>query len=375
MLHSADLIVALSFWFLGFLVLFRIPRPSAGKQVRGPRPMVSVVIPARHEQDNLPVILSSLKAQDLSNTDISVVVDESDEGTAEAARKHGARTIVAPPRPPGWLGKPWSCYQGAAASTGDILVFLDADVRLEEGGLSCIVDACVEKGIVSVQPYHRMERPYEEFSAFFNIIGMAGMGTFTVLGSRVQPLGLFGPCIALRREIYDEIGGHSAVKGEVVEDLALGAKLKERKYTPTCFGGRGAISFRMYSKGFRDLIEGWSKGFATGAVKTYLPLLVLIVLWMGGGISATRWLIGAVASQSGVSVVAWGSAYLAYCLQIYWMLFRLGNFKILTALLYPVPLAFFMAVFLYSVFLIFVRRRVRWKGATLDLKKNGARVP
>ncbi len=370
MLHTVDLIVAVSFWVLGFLVLFRIPRCSASRDVRNSRPAVSIVIPAKNEESSLPILLDSLKSQDLSGIDISVVVDGSDELTLRVAREQGAKTIVAPPRPPGWLGKPWACYQGAAASRGDILLFLDADTRLEEGGLKRIVDACIEKGIVSVQPYHRTQRLYEELSAFFNIIGMAGIGSFTVLGSRIQPVGLFGPCIAVRRDVYLEIGGHDAVKGRVVEDLALGEEFKKRGRIPSCFGGRGTISFRMYPNGVRDLIDGWSKGFGTGAVKTYLPLLAVIVLWIGGSISTARYTIESLSTMNLVPTLAWSATYLAYCVQIYWMLFRLGSFRILTALLYPIPLAFFIVVFVYSLFLIFLRKRVRWKGATLDLKKG-----
>jgi 4,4'-diaponeurosporenoate glycosyltransferase len=370
--HVVDLMVALVFWSLGFVFLFRISLCCRRIGSRGPRPSVCVIIPAKNEENSLPVLLASLQRQDLVGTEIIVVVDESDDRTREVAEARGVKTILAGPRPEGWFGKPWACYQGALTAKGDILLFLDADTQLEENGLRRIVDTCIERGgVVSIQPYHRTKRLYEELSAFFNIVGMAGMGAFTLFGGRIKPVGLFGPCVAIRKDTYFEIGGHAAVKGQIVEDLALGEKLKEKKQEVHCFGGKGTISFRMYPNGLRDLIDGWSKGFATGAAKTYLPIIIAIVLWIGGGLSVARFTIETIAGAKAVPAIAWGAAYLAYCAQMYWMLFRIGNFRVYTALLYPISLLFSILVFVYSAFAIFVRRSVRWKGATLNLKDKG----
>ena len=371
-MHIVDLAIALSFWFLGFLFLFNISFCASAAYKKKHRPSLSIIIPAKNEEYSLPILLASLESQHLENTEITVVVDESDEPTLQAARTRGVKAIPAPPMPEGWLGKPWACYQGALEAVGDVLLFLDADTRVEENGLRKIADTCVDAGgAISVQPYHRTERLYEEFSSFFNIIGMAGMGTFTVLGNRVRPVGLFGPCVAVKRDLYFDVGGHAAVKGKVVEDLALGEVLKKQNHTINCFGGKGTISYRMYPGGLRQLIDGWSKGFATGAVKTYLPILVATILWIGGGISATRYLIEALSQGETLPIMIWGATYLAYCTQVYWMLFRIGSFKLYTALFYPISLVFFILVFLYSVFLIFIRRSVRWKGVKVDLRSRG----
>jgi len=224
---------------------------------------------------------------------------------------------------------------------------------------------------VSIQPYHKTIKLYEQLSAFFNIIAMGAMGTFTIFGNLLKPIGLFGPCVMMRKEYYLEIGGHIAVKGEVVEDLALGNKLNKQKIPIYCYSGKGTISFRMYPSGLRELIDGWSKGFATGAVKTYIPILLAIIAWVGGGISATRYVIEAICNMNTFSILVWTLAYLGYAMQIYWMLFRLGTFRFYTAIFYPVSLLFFLAIFLRSFFLIFIKRRVKWKGITIPLK-NGA---
>jgi len=371
-MHVVDLVFALAFWSLGFLFLFRISLCGSRIGDRESRPSVSIIIPAKDEEKSLPILLESLRGQDLADIEIAVVVDESDDRTRDAAEAQGVSVIRASPRPEGWFGKPWACYQGALAAKGDVLLFLDADTRLEKNGLSRIVDACVETdGVVTIQPYHRTMRLYEELSGIFNVVGMAGMGTFTVFGSRVKPVGLFGPCVAIKRDTYFDVGGHAAVRRQVVEDLALGGTLKRQNHAVHCFGGKGTISFRMYPNGLRSLIEGWGKGFATGAAKTYFPIIIAIVLWIGGGLSAARFTIDTIAGAKVVPATAWGTAYLLYCAQIYWMLFRIGNFRLYTALLYPISLLFFILVFMYSAFVIFVRRSVRWKGATLNLRDRG----
>ncbi|HUU41317.1 MAG TPA: hypothetical protein VMW42_10265 [Desulfatiglandales bacterium] len=194
------------------------------------------------------------------------------------------------------------------------------------------------------------------------------MGTFTIAGNLLKPIGLFGPCVVMKKKYYLEIGGHVEVKGEVLEELALGNKLEKQKIPIYCYGGKGTISFRMYPNGMRELVDGWSKGFATGAIKTYIPILLGIIAWVGGGISATEYVIEAISNMNTMSIMVWISAYLGYAIQIYWMLFRVGTFRFYTALFYPVSLLFFLIIFLRSFFLIFIRRRVRWKGITIPLK-------
>ena len=331
-----------------------------------------MIIPARNEADSLPVLLTSLRNGDSLPGEIIVVVSQSEDGTREIAKGEGVIVIDSEPLPEGWIGKPWACYQGAQLAKGDILVFLDADTCLEKGGLGDIVDTYLQTdGIASIQPYHKTRRLYEQLSLFFNIIVMGAMGPFTVVGRRINPIGLFGPCVIMRRVYYLESGGHIAVKGEVVEDLALGERLRKRNLPIHCYGGQGTISFRMYPNGIRELIDGWSKGFATGARMTDIPLLVATIAWVGSGISATVFAVGAIWSTDDAAIMWWALAYLAYAIQVHWMALRVGTFKLYTALLFPVSLLFFIVLFFRSVFLISIKRSVRWKGIAISLRDKG----
>lgn len=368
---SIIFIVHLVFWLLGFLFLFRISYCRVSVNRKNHKPIVSVIIPARNEEHNLPNLLNSLSGQLSSEDEVIVVDDHSEDRTKAVAEKSAAKVLESLPTPEGWLGKTWACYQGARIASGEILVFLDADTLLEKNGLKNIIETYVEKdGVLSIQPYHKMRELYEQLSAFFNLVMMAGSGAFTVLGSHIKPIGLFGQMVVMRRQHYLDSGGHDKVKGEILEDLAFGSELQKKGVEIHCLGGKSTVSFRMYPNGIRELINGWSKGFAMGAAKTPIPLLILIVAWISGSIGTTRSLIEVIVATNNVQIALCSSLYILYAAQIYWMLARIGNFKFYTTLFYPISIAFFVVVFAYSFVRIFLFRRVRWKGREIDLKRK-----
>lgn len=366
---SADFIIHAIIWMLGFIFFFHVPFCSNDKLKNIAQHTLSIIIPARNEEKTIPNLLRSLMSQIKAGDEVVVVDDHSEDNTSAVAEREGATVIKSKEMPPGWTGKTWACYQGAQSATGEILLFLDADTIIENDGLDRIIDCYAGiGGVLSIQPYHKMRKLYEQLSAFFNLVAM---GSFTVFGRMVKPIGLFGPVIALRKELYFESGGFEKVKGAILEDLAFGNEFKKKGVKLYCYGGRHAISFRMYPGGISQLITGWSKGFAMGAVKTSIPVLIMIVAWITGSIGTTRHLIQAVVNADITIVIIWGLLYLAFAAQIYWMLYRIGNFTPITAVLFPVPLLFFVFVFVYSFLIIFIRRNVSWKGRTIEVRSGG----
>jgi len=372
---SANFIAHIILWLLGFVFFYHIPVCNSKKTKNTRRSTVSIVVPARNEETNIPNLLISLKGQIKAGDEILVVDDHSEDNTAAVAEKKGARVIKSSQIPPGWTGKAWACYQGAQAANGKLLIFLDADTVINDGGLDGIISCHGEiDGVLSIQPYHKMRKLYEQLSAFFNLVLMAAMGSFTMLGEIVKPIGLFGPVMVMEKKLYLESGGFEKVKGEILEDLAFGAEFKKRGIKLNCYGGKNIVSFRMYPGGMSQLISGWSKGFAMGAVKTSIPVLIMIIAWITGAIGTTRHLIQAIIVADISLITLWGLLYIAYAIQIYWMLYRIGNFKPYTALLFPIPLLFFVIIFVYSFLIIFIRRSVSWKGRTLEVKGRDKNV-
>ncbi|HEX2186958.1 MAG TPA: glycosyltransferase, partial [Chloroflexota bacterium] len=351
-------------WLAGTVLLWRVPR-CQGDGV-GPE-RASVVIPARDEEGNLARLLASLAAQDPPPGEVVVADDHSSDGTAAVARRWGATVVTCPPLPAGWTGKTWACWTGAEAATGDPLVFLDADTELAPGGLGRVVTEHRRRGgLVSVQPFHVAVRPYEALSAYFNVVAMMGVEGFTPLRSH-RPAGAFGPCLVCSRADYLAAGGHRAVAAEVVEDVALARRFTGAGLPVTCLGGAGTIRFRMYGEGLGQLVEGWTKNFAAGAGSTRLLTLALVSAWIAGSASAA-WQVVAVLGRERPRRSPAAAAYLAFAVQLRWMLRRIGRFGWWPAVLYPLPLAFFNAVFARSLLQTYLRGRVRWRGRVVPVR-------
>jgi len=356
----------LGFWLLGWMLFWRVPSVEASSG--GPGRPVSVIVPARNEETNLVRLLASLARQTPAPHEVIVVDDHSTDATQAVTRAAGASVLVSAPLPEGWTGKPWACWQGAQQARGELFLFLDADTWLEDGGLAALVATHERRpGPVSVQPYHAMVAPAERLGALFNLITMMGLGAFTMLGERVPARAAFGPCLLVARDDYFAAGGHRVAAGTVLEGLPLGRAFADAGRPLRCLAGRGAVSFRMYSEGVRAMIDGFAKGFATGAAAVRWWVLVAIVAWMAGGISTTRHLVVALALP-GTPVAPWAVLAGLYAFQMRAMLARIGNFGWWPALLFPVPIAFFVGVFSLSVYRIAFSRRVEWKGRAVPTR-------
>ena len=346
-------------WLAGWATLARIKqcRLSTTKPLQITAKL-SAIIPARNEEKNLPRLLRSLQSQSVPPDEIIVVDDASTDRTAAVAREHGAIVVTPPPLPDGWRGKTWACQHGAEQAHGAWLLFLDADTWFEPNGLAAVRAefSALGGGALSVAPLHRVETLHEQFSAFFNLVMLAGTGAFTALGDRLPPRGLLGQFLLIEKSAYVRVGGHAVVKERVLENFWLAEKLPAGGVTLHCRGGQKVFSFRMYPLGWREMMAGWIKGFAAGAGKTPLPLLLLVIAWMSGLIMATENLL--LAKNAPVCLVV----YAAYAAQVGWLLRRVGTFHWSTALLFPAPLIFYFIIFTRSVWRAVRKQPVDWKG-------------
>jgi 4,4'-diaponeurosporenoate glycosyltransferase len=205
-------------------------------------------------------------------------------------------------------------------------------------------------------------------AAFFSVISVMGVGAASA--RRSAPIaGAYGPCLACTRRDYDAVGGHEAVRAAVVDDdIALAQRFWAQRLPVHVYGGRGAISFRLYGGGLRDLVEGWSKNFASGAASTPLARFLLVFAWVVGvGTAAQapiREAVAAIAGWSGPGIVLW-IGYAAFAVQL--MLRPLGNYS-WASLLFPVPLAAWFVIFFRSI-VATARAEVRWKGRTVSVRE------
>jgi 4,4'-diaponeurosporenoate glycosyltransferase len=325
---------------------------------------VSVLIPARNEAATLPHLLAALAGQRRQPDEVIVVDDHSSDHTAAIARGAATTTglpitvIQPPPLPQGWCGKPWALHHGVAASSGEVLVFFDADT---EPGPDCLerLLACRERlgGLVSVQPYHRTERAYEQLSVLFNLVGLMAVPMGPGCGVA------FGPALVSSRADYQQAGGHAAVAGRVVEDWFL-AHCYERAGLPvSAFIGDGVIAYRMYPGGLGDLVAGFDKNFATAAGEVRWPWMLAVLLWLSGLFWAAWCLPAALLGwplMGPTDLAPNALLYAAFALQLLVLTRRVGRFRWIN-LVFPVPVLFFLGVFVLAI-LNLERGEVNWKG-------------
>lgn len=351
----------------GILVLWKVPVLNSTVRRTGTvRSSVTIIIPARNEDKRIVPLLESIVEQTGIDVETIVVDDDSTDRTAEVAYSYGARVLPNDQFAEGWIGKSSACWTGAVAATGDLLLFMDADTVFENpDSLATYItnyEAAGGTGILSLQPDHRPEHWYEQMASIFPVVVMAGMNVFTVKGDSLKSAGSFGPCMLCAKDDYMEVGGHASVRGAVMDDLALGNEFQEKGLPVKCMSGSGTAWLRMYPEGFRQLVQGYSKSMASGSVSTHPIVMLLINLWIVGGILSPLLFLFPLMTGSWIQFAASGLVYVAYMFCVARSVRKTGEFAMWTFPLFPLLFIFFILVFMYSIYLSKRRKHVTWRG-------------
>ncbi|MGU3472016.1 glycosyltransferase [Paenibacillus sp. D51F] len=354
-------------WAAGFVLFRRNRVPGAARSFHF-EGKLSVIIPARNEETNLPHLLQSLRHQSCRPFEIIVVDDGSEDGTRAIAESFGAKVVVNEHLPPGWTGKNWAVWNGYRHCEGDHIAFLDADVRLCPHALEDLLAARQrEGGAVSVVPYHETEKTYERLALIPNLLGLFA---FTSPMERGNPdKGFYGSCILVKREEYERAKGHEGVRSEVMDDLRLGAKFIQAGIPVTNYIGMGAVSFRMYPDGIRSQLQGFAKGAILGTSKLSLWTTLLVAVW----------LLGLLASEAAPFLLGTSLAlplaigYVLYTAQLFAFLRCTGRFGLWMPAVHMLSTVFFVLVMLYSVYQVAFFGSVAWKGRQVAVRRRGER--
>jgi len=345
---------------LSIILYFRFPILAKKEEVED-KYKVSVIIPARNEEMTLPFLLSDLNKSGMLLHEVICVDDSSTDNTKQVILDNNCRLIEVNDKPDNWLGKSWACQKGAEKATGDILLFLDADVRIDKQGITRLISQYnKDKSVISVQPYHKMVKAYEQLSFFFNIVAIGGNGA--AYAFKEGSAGLFGPVILISRKDYIASGGHSAAKEFILEDLAIGQVLRARGIKYNLYVGEKDISFRMYSQNVLQIIEGWTKNYASGASMAKPAVFLMTFLWVTSLCATAVNFITSWVFFEPVKIIVFSAFYIIWVFELIRVSKKIGNFSVLTCIFYPVFMLFFVMVFLFSVFKKIFKIRVTWKG-------------
>jgi hypothetical protein len=265
---------------------------------------VSLLVPARDEAARIAPTVGSLLAQrDLADTEVLVLDDGSTDGTADVVARAAAgdprlRVLTGTAPPPGWLGKPHACAQLAAAARGEVLVFVDADVVLAPHAVAAAVALlrgptplaliCPWPRQVVSGPLARLVQPLLAWSWLTTVpLRLAERS------SRPSMALANGQFLVLEAAVLARAGGWAAVRGAVLDDLALARALRRAGGRTGVADGSGLATCRMYDSG-RELRAGYRKslwaafGSPVGAVAVGAALAVVYVLPPAAALTGSR---------------------------------------------------------------------------------------
>ncbi|NOY86517.1 MAG: glycosyltransferase [Deltaproteobacteria bacterium] len=234
-------------------------------------PVLSVIIPARDEADSLGPALSSVLQSVPPNAEVILVNDRSSDNTAELAlemaRKDARVTVLTvADLPAGWLGKNHAIQLGADASSGEWMLFTDADVHFENGCIERALNFVLCEGLdhLVVAPELRTRGFFEKvFVSFFVVILLTWLRGWRVNDPASESYLGIGAFNLVRREAYLRAGEHHALRDEVVDDLVLGRNLRRTGSLQRVVGGRGCLWVR-WNEGLGGLIKGVEKNAYAG---------------------------------------------------------------------------------------------------------------
>ena len=283
------------FWLIYFVIdsvlsITKVPKLSCLSGLKMVNyPLVSIILPARNEEKYIEKCLESLLNQDYPNYEIIAVNDGSSDRTGELLHKYSASYskiiyIDASSKPIGWTGKNWACYQGYLKSKGTLFLFTDADTTMSPSTISLAVAILLNEKLDSITAI-----PKTLANDFWTKITLPILWIFSVVrfspikaNNPKTPIGFFyGSFFIIKRHVYESIGTHKIVSGEIAEDAELGRIVKEKGYTIRVYHGEKYIK-SLWSRNSLDLWHGLGRIiiplYKNDKIKAFILMVLPFVL-------------------------------------------------------------------------------------------------
>ena len=379
--YAAYCLVGPLMWVLAIVGMYQTQkRMKLVKQPRDPVPQpyprATILIPAKDEGERISDCLRSALAQDYPNFNVIAIDDRSADNTGavmdELARQDSRLTALhITELPVGWTGKCNALHQGSQRATGQWLLCVDSDVVLDPDALSATLGLAIKKnyGLVSLLPRMESKTVWEEM--LVPLAGAAVTALFAAAWTNTnhRPRTAFanGQYMLMRRDDYDRVGGHTTVRDQYCEDMALGRLFKWKGLRPRLSWGTDLCSVRMYDS-FPKIMRGWSRIFYAAATGTpWRSILgIFFVLFCGYSVFPA-FLYGLFCANRALGDVWMASAAGHWVL----MTVQIGIMYHWTlnprryALAFPITAIFMLAIFVRSIWMC-LTKRVEWRGTSYN---------
>ncbi|HVT90692.1 MAG TPA: glycosyltransferase [Tepidisphaeraceae bacterium] len=343
-----------------------------------PPPSISVLIPAKDEAGQIEKCVNSVLKQDYSNFSVIVIDDRSTDGTGkildDMAAKDSRLKIVHLQEgslPPGWGGKSFALHSGLIEAKGEWLLFVDADVLLEPDVMGATIAWATRRkfDLISLLPKFVSGTVAEGWLQPLAGAATSAMFVIALTNSNEWPRTAFanGQYLMVRRDAYEAVGGHEAIRGTLSEDVAIARKLKIAGYRPRLGWGDSWATVRMY-EGFGAIFRGWSRNFYVGSLGKpwrILGLIAFIFLCCYSVFAAWGWAAFRFAHPVD-QFAGWGwlgAGILHYVLMTATagLMYLWAGEPVWYAMLFPFGVAFLLAVSAKSLW-ICMTGKVVWRG-------------
>jgi glycosyltransferase involved in cell wall biosynthesis len=337
-----------------------------------PDAQVTAIVPARNEEATIAAAVESLAAQSVP-VDIVVVNDGSSDRTGAILTRMQQRLprlhVVETGEPPsGWTGKNHALAAGIRLAGTPWLLLTDADVRHRpravEKGLAAARESAAD--LVSFSPDQELSTWWEKAVLPYVYCRLAREYPYERVSNPDDPLAAAnGQWLLISRSAYESLGGLAAVRGEVLDDVALARRAKQAGARIYFARGHDVASTRMYRR-FGEMWEGWSKNLfplfgrrrkavAAALAEALIDLFTLTLVFVGAGVAA-------LAPASGLPLLGAALALMVWRVRRYWGDLRRNHYPLPCTYYYLLGSLLFAALMLNSARLYRRGASVRWKG-------------